>query len=129
MLARRVATIVGDKDERVDDGAEILSRLRRLGRRLLGRPLSADEGDVLRSLALIKPKRASVITRVLVAWRHGVGERDVRRIMRTLNVALDKAGDVVTGQPFLHADGRQLLDEKGQPAQHKPRSRVKLIYR
>lgn len=104
MLARRVKAIVGNRDERLDDGAKILADLVRLTRRLLGHPLSRDQRDALRALALVKREPASVITRTLVSWRHGLGERDVRRMQGTLNKAPD-------------------------PAMQKPRPRVKLIYR
>ena len=103
VLARRVQAIVGNRDERLDDGAEILPRLRRLARRLLGRALSQDERDELRELVLGKRAPASVVTRRLVRWRHGLGERDVRRMQHSLNVP--------------------------QPETGRPRPRVKLIYR
>ena len=103
VLARRVKAIVGNRDERLEDGAEILGALQRLARRLLGRPLSRDQRNDLRALVLVKREPASVITRTLVAWRHGLGQRDVRRMQGTLNKAQD-------------------------PATHKPRPRVKLIY-
>jgi hypothetical protein len=103
VLARRVAAIVGKRDERVDAGAEILAALQRFARRLLGRSLSRDERSALRSLALVKRAPASAITRVLVAWRHGLGERDVRRMQHSVNDRQPKTG--------------------------KPRPRVKLIYR
>jgi hypothetical protein len=85
VLARRVVAIVGNRDERLDDGSEILGALQRLSRRLLGRPLSRDQRATLRTLALVKRAPASVITRVLVGWRHGLGERDVRRMLAALN--------------------------------------------
>src|SRR5688572_21430947 len=75
VLARRVKAIVGNRDERLDDGTDILSRLRRLARRLLGRALSQDEREQLRELVLAKRAPASVINRRLVRWRHGLGER------------------------------------------------------
>jgi hypothetical protein len=103
VLARRVKAIVGNRDERLEDGAEILGALQRLARRLLGRPLSRDRRNDLRALVLVKREPASVITRTLVAWRHGLGERDVRRMQATLNKAQD-------------------------PATQKSRPRVKLIY-
>jgi hypothetical protein len=84
-LARDVAAIVGSRDERLDEGAEILLRLFDFSRRLLGHKLSQDEREELRALVLRERAPASVITRVLVGWRHGVGERDVRRMMKSLN--------------------------------------------
>jgi hypothetical protein len=129
VLERRVAAIVGPRDERLED-SDALPRLRRLARRLLGRPLTADERRQLRTLLLVKRAAASVIYRVLVAWRHGIGERDVRRMMRTLKVALDEDGNDITGQPVIHKKTKeQMVDANGQPATHQPRPRVKLIYR
>lgn len=85
-LARRVATIVGRHDERADDGAEILDALRRLVRRVLGRKLTRDEDDKLRTITLGTPEPPFVITRVLLEWRHGLSTRAVRRMQRSLNV-------------------------------------------
>jgi hypothetical protein len=80
-----VASIVGSRDERLEHGAEILPRLFHVSSRLLGRKLSRGERDALRALVLVKRAPASVITRLLVGWRHGLGERDVRRMQKTLN--------------------------------------------
>jgi hypothetical protein len=102
VLARRVTTIVGTRDERFEN-TDALPRLRRLAQRLLGRPLSRDEREELRSLVVGKRAPCSVITRVLVGWRHGLGERDVRRMQHSLNVP--------------------------QPDTAQSRPRVKLIYR
>jgi hypothetical protein len=134
VLAGRVTSIVGPRDERLENGAEILPRLVRFVSRLLRRKLSRDERDQLRGLALVKRAPASVITRVVVGWRHGLGERDVRRTTKSLNKSLNKAfdaqGNDITGRPVLHEQtGMPMLDADGQPATHKPRSRVKLIYR
>jgi hypothetical protein len=85
LLARRVASVVGTRDERLEEGAEILPRLLGFVRRLLGRKLSRDEREELRVLVLVKRAPASVITRVLLGWRHGLGERDVRQMMKTLH--------------------------------------------
>jgi hypothetical protein len=85
VLAKRVASVVGTRDERVDEGAEILPRLFRFVSRLLGRKLSRKEREELRALVLVKRAPASVITRVVVGWRHGLGERDVRRMLAELN--------------------------------------------
>ncbi|MGH9200983.1 MAG: hypothetical protein ACRD2A_07085 [Vicinamibacterales bacterium] len=109
-LARRVAAIVGDRDERNGDrrdGADVYDGLCRLARRLLGQPLTPTHRDRLRRLA--RTAKASVIIRQLVAWRHGLTDRDVRRMTNALHV---KDGDV---------------DDSGQPK--KPRPRVKLVYR
>ena len=120
VLARRVKAIVGNRDERLDDGANILGDLQRLARRLLRRPLSPEERAAVRALVLIKREPASVITRTLVAWRHSLGERDVRRMIRSLHVTLDAKDQDVAGQS---------IDANGRPATPKPRPRVKLIYR
>jgi hypothetical protein len=129
VLARRVTSIVGTRDERHENVAA-LQRLRRFAERLLGRSLSRVERHTLRTQAVRKREPASVITRTLTAWRHGIGERDVRRMMHTLHAALDERGNDITGQPVLRPDnGVPVLDENGRPATHKPRPRVKLIYR
>ena len=93
------------------------------------RVLSRHQRDTLRTLLVIKRAPASVILRVLMAWRHGVGERDVRRMIRSFHVALDQQGYDVTGEPILRANGGQQLDANGPPAVHKPRPRAKLNYR
>jgi hypothetical protein len=92
VLARRVASIVCTRDEQHENAAA-LPRLRRLAERLLGRSLSRKERDILRTRVLISREPASIITRLLVAWRHGVGERDVRRMMRALHAAVDDNGN------------------------------------
>ena len=78
LLTRRVNSIVADRDEREYDGPETYQRLCRLTRRLTGKPLTPEQRDRLRKLA--RSAKRSVIVRQLLAWRHGVGDRDVRRM-------------------------------------------------
>jgi hypothetical protein len=151
VLARRVYTIIGTGDEREDKGGEAYEKLCRLAGRLMGRRLTSKERKRLFTLAFTKKVKASVITRQLTAWRHGVGERDVRRMQRSLHAPVSLPSTVLVlkydkdGQPVCDEDGRPVWwvpDENGQPAhrhvpgeQPKPRRvqavrpRVKLIYR
>lgn len=130
VLPRRVAAIVGARDERDVDGAEKLAGLERLSRRLLRRKLTSPEREALHTLLFTKRAPASIITRVLVAWQHGVGERDVRRMLRTLHAAVDSEGNDITGKPVLDPEtGRPVLDSAGSPVKHRARPRVKMFYR
>jgi hypothetical protein len=90
-LLADVQAVIGTTDERHDDGAEIFEAICRLAAQELRSKLMTARKDVLKSLVFggrgrsgqhIDAQKASVIARTIVGWRHGVGERDVRRMQR-----------------------------------------------
>jgi hypothetical protein len=124
-LARRVATIVGHGDEREETAAERLPLLRRLATRILRRKLTDKERSLLRTLLISERAPASVITRMLYAWRHGLGERDVRRMLKSLRqpVERDHAALVLEYEAerlLLDDDGQPVIDDNGRPIRYRP---------
>lgn len=146
-LIAEVSRIVEHRDERNDDALDTLCALTA---KALAREPTSKQRDRLRALLYGRLKnrwdvdesertqasKASAIAREVVAWSRGVGVRDVRWMQDTLRKALDPADrnrskrNDLTGQPVLHEQmGQPMVDADGQPATHKPRPRVKLIYR
>ena len=113
VLAQRVSTIVGDRDVREDSGVEAYEQLCRLARRLLCRRVTPEERTRLKELLFTKKAKASVITRQLLGWKHGLGLRDVRRMERSLRapISLDSTALVLK----YAEDGQPVCDEHGQP--------------
>ncbi len=86
LLARRVNTIVGERDKYNEEAVTNVShRLSGLARRVLGRPVQPVERDRLRQLAVAA--KPSHITRTLASWRFGLPDRTVRRLQRQKNLA------------------------------------------
>jgi hypothetical protein len=106
-LAADVQDIIGRRDERAELDAEAYDDLKRLADRVLGRQLTSDEETILRRLCYgtgdaqlakprgargrrpvhndepLRPEKANVIARHLLAWRHNVTDPDVRRMQRS----------------------------------------------
>jgi hypothetical protein len=147
-----IITLASDVVDRRDERTgEALDALKALTARALGRPPTVPQVNRLRALLYgglrtrrqddkpdrTQPSKASAIARQIVAWQYGINVRDVRWMRETLNTARDptdrnknKDKRDLTGQPVLHGEtGQPMLHEDGTPATHKPRPRVKLIYR
>jgi hypothetical protein len=95
-LAVDVKAIIGGCDERAELDAGRFDDLKHLAIRWLGRPLmerllmengaTKDETRILRDLCYghgnVQPVKATVIARYLLAWRHGMTDPAVRRMLK-----------------------------------------------
>ncbi|MCL4848105.1 MAG: hypothetical protein KJ066_16305 [Acidobacteria bacterium] len=85
LLERRVKRLLPTGDARDDDETitATVDALCRLTRRLLRRPVTTAQRARLRRLLCRRPQRADVVLRQLYQWRHGLGDRDVRRMLKS----------------------------------------------
>ena len=81
VLGRRVSTILGRRDpEDVEIVTLVGKQLTALARRVLARPLTANERSRLLKLAVTA--KPSQITRLLQSWRFRLPDRKVRKLVK-----------------------------------------------
>ena len=87
-LERRVRSVLAPREKgdelAVTTNSEVVTRVLRIGRRYLGRSLTAREGVQLRRHA--RSAKPSEITRLLYRWRDDLTEREVRGLQPLTHV-------------------------------------------